>query len=265
VLPCAEPPGRRRTRAGSPAESASDLVGDWVFGRLDAALAWRDLAEAGINYSPAEVHRPAWNIDVHRTVLPAERPGPPAPGGPWEQAAALIRDYEFSPPEIVRALYDPAAPLLGRDMLLEARFHGLHFYCGVRVTEVVDETRENGQRRWGWGYETLDGHLERGKVTYEVVKHQKSGHVEFVVSSHSQRAPTLDWIMQLGWRLFGRRTQLRFYRRCAERLQRFVTAGLRGEHPSLGSPLTVGHLVFAPSDARAGRLDVLAIHRAAPG
>lgn len=265
ALPRVEPSGPRRTTAGSPAESARDAVGDWVFGRLDAARAWRDLAEAGINYSAAEVHRPAWNIDVHRTALPAERPGPPEPGGSWELAATLVRDYEFSPPEIVRALYDPADPLLGRDMLLEARFHGMHFYCGVRVTEVVDETQENGQRRWGWGYETLDGHLERGKVTYEAVKHQDTGHVEFVVSSHSQGAPTLDRVTRLGWRLFGRRTQLRFYRRCAERLQQFVAAGLRGELPPPSPPLTVGNLVFAPSDARAGRLDALAVHRAAPG
>lgn len=117
-------------------------MGDRVFGQLDVVRAWRELADESVNYSMDEVRRPAWNIDIHRTPLPAEPPGPPAPGGSWTHARRLIRDYEFSPPEIVRALYDPTAPLLGRDMLLEARFHGLHFYCGVRVTEVVDETRD---------------------------------------------------------------------------------------------------------------------------
>ena len=238
-------------------------MSDWVFGRLDAARAWTDLADARINYSVDEVRRPSWNIDTHRYALPAERPGPPEREGSWEHACALVRHYEFSPPELVRALYDPAAPLLGRDMLLEARFHGMHFYCGVRVTEVVDETRENGDRVWGWAYETLAGHLERGKVTYEVVKHQGTGEVEFVASSHSQIAPTLDPITLLGWRMFGRRTQLRFYRRCGERLRGFVEAALRGYVPQFGPPIAVDHLVFAPSDAKIHRLDALAIHRVA--
>lgn len=239
-------------------------MGDWVFGRLDAVRVWRGLADARINYSLHEVRGPAWNIDTHRSALPAERPGPPEPEGSWHHACLLVRDYAFSPPEIVRALYDPAAPLLGRDMLLEGRFHGMHFYCGVRVTEVVDEIRDNGDRSWGWAYETLEGHLERGKVTYEVVKHQDTGEVEFVVSSYSQGAPTLDRITFLGWRLFGRRTQLRFYRRCGERLRAFVEAALRGEAPRAGPPTGVEHLVFAPSDATVRRLDALALHRVAP-
>lgn len=238
-------------------------VGSWVFGRLDAEHAWRDLAGAEVNYSVAEVRRPEWNIDTHRKELPAERPGAPEPGGAWEQACRLVRDYEFSPPEIVRALYDPLAPLLGRDMLLEARFHGIHFYCGVRVTDVVDDTRDNGDRVWGWAYETLDGHLERGKVTYQVVKHRDSGRVEFVADSYSQGAPTMDRLTFLGWRIFGRRTQLRFYRRCGERLHAFTEAALRGGTP--GPPTRVGRLVTAPSDVRISRLDTLALHRVAPG
>ncbi|TWV53685.1 DUF1990 family protein [Streptomyces misionensis] len=212
-----------------------------------------------------EVRRPAWNIDVHRTALPAEPPGAPTPGGPWTQACRMVRDYEFSPPEIVRALYDPAAPLLGRDMLLEARFHALHFYCGVRVTEVVDETRDGTDHAWGWAYETLDGHLERGKVTYQVVKDGRTGAVEFLATCHSQGAPTLGPVTSLGWRLFGRRTQLRFYRRCGERMRHLVAAAMRGESVPARPPSTVDHLVYAPSDARAHRLDGLAVRRIAPG
>lgn len=238
-------------------------VGSWVFGRLDAERAWRDLAGAQVNYSLDEVRGPGWNTDTHRGALPAERPGAPEPGGAWEQACRLVRDYEFSPPEIVRALYDPDAPLLGRNMLLEARFHGLHFYCGVRVTEVVDDTRENGDRVWGWAYETLEGHLERGKVTYSVVKHHDTGQVEFVAESYSQGTPTLDRLTFIGWRIFGRRTQLRFYRRCRDRLRTATEAALRGEPTR--PPVRVGRLVTAPSDTTISRLDTLAVHRVAPG
>lgn len=238
---------------------------DLVFGRLDAVRAWKGLASAPVNYSPDEVRRPGWHIDTYRVPLPSEAAGAPEAAGPWAHARRLVRDYEFSPPEIVRALYDPAAPLLGRNMLLEARFHGMHFYCGVRVTEVVDLARDGAERSWGFAYETLEGHLERGKVTYEVVKHQDSGAVQFVISCHSQADPALDRVTLLGWRLFGRRTQLRFYRRCGKRLQRFVAAALRGEGPLPGRAARIGPLVCAPSDARMRRSDALAIHRVSPG
>lgn len=238
---------------------------DFVFGRLDAVRTWEALASASVNYSADEVRRPEWHIDTYRVPLPAEGTGAPEPAGSWAHACRLVRDYEFSPPEIVRALYDPAAPLLGRNMLLEARFHGMHFYCGVRVTEVVDLARDDAERAWGFAYETLEGHLERGKVTYEVVKQQETGAVHFVISCHSQADPGLDRVTLLGWRVFGRRTQLRFYRRCGTRLQHFVDAALRRESPLDGRAPHVGRLVCAPSDARLRRSDVLAIHRVSPG
>jgi uncharacterized protein (UPF0548 family) len=238
---------------------------EFVFGRLDALRTWKALESASVNYSADEVRGPDWHIDAYRVPLPAEATGAPEPDGSWEHACRLVRDYEFSPPEIVRALYAPQSPLLGRNMLLEARFHGMHFYCGVRVTEVVDVAGDDAERSWGFAYETLEGHLERGKVTYEVVKQQDTGAVHFVISCHSQADPALDRVTRLGWRLFGRRTQLRFYRRCGRRLQRFVEASLRRETPLPGRAARVGHLVCAPSDARMRRSDALAVHRVSPG
>ncbi|WP_330456005.1 DUF1990 domain-containing protein [Streptomyces sp. NBC_00820] len=234
---------------------------DRAFGRVDTVRVWRGLADARVNYAVEEVRRPAWNIDTYSSSLPAEGPGPPAPGGTWERACRLVRDYEFSPPRIVRAVYDPEAPLLGRDMLLEARFHGLRFYCGVRVTEVVDRIRGD-VRVWGWAYETLEGHLERGRVTYEVVKHCDTGEVRFVVSCYSQGAPTLGRVTRFGWQLFGRRTQLRFYRECIARLRRFVESA---PHERPARLTRTERLVCVPSDARSHCLDALAIRRVAPG
>jgi uncharacterized protein (UPF0548 family) len=162
-----------------------------------------------------------WKVDHYRQPLPPEPPGPPTPGGTWERARRLMLDYEFADPKIVRAVYAPDSPLQGRDMLLEARFLGLRFRFGVRVEGVVDETCEaDGRpvRVWGWSYRTLQGHLEMGQMDYEVWKWLDSGEVEFRIHVVSRPARIPNAIIRLGFRIFGRRQQVRFARRACERM-----------------------------------------------
>lgn len=162
-----------------------------------------------------------WNVDDYRQPLPPERPGPPARDGTWERARELMLDYQFADPRIVRAVYAPDSELEGRDMLLEARFLGLRFRFGVRVEGVVDETSEaDGRpvRVWGWSYRTLQGHLEMGQMDYEVWKWLDSGEVEFRIHVVSRPARIPNPIVRLGFRIFGRRQQVRFARRACERM-----------------------------------------------
>lgn len=227
------------------------------------------LQQRPVNYSRNAVNAADWHHDTWTTTLPSERPGPPEPGGVWYAACRLVERYEFSDPRLVRAVYRVDSPLLGRTMLLEARFLMLRFYVGVRITEVVDELRpsttsETGMRAWGWAYETLTGHLERGRLCYEVIKEQDTGRILFTLTAHSQRAPTLGWVTRLGWWLFGRRTQLRFYRRCGQRLTRALET--HGTHAYRSRPAADDQgLVVAPSDARRGRLDRFGVRRVEPG
>ena len=206
-----------------------------------------------VNFDPREVDD-SWHHDTARTVLGTEAPGPPEPEGVWRTACRLVEAYEFADPRIIRAVFGAEAPLQDRDMLLEGRFAALRFYFGVRVTDVIDEERpRDGDRSaqdriWGWAYETLEGHLERGRMSYEVVKHQDSGVVELVIKAYSQGAPSLGVVTALGWRVFGRRTQLRFYRMCGRRLARQVAAHV-GEAQPVPARRIVDGLVLAPSDA----------------
>jgi uncharacterized protein (UPF0548 family) len=241
-------------------------VRDRLLGNIDYVTALAGLRNRGINYDPGEVRPPEWNFDVHRSVIGSEQPGPPVPHAVWETARDLVRDYEFTPPELIRAVYHRRDPLLGRTLLLEGRFFGLRFYMGVRITVLLDETRNHQQRVWGWAYETLEHHLERGKVTYEVVKHLDSGQVEFVASCQSQRSPGLGPILRLGWLLFGRRTQLRFYRRCGQRLRELVRASLSGTPvtKTVRSPLTIDDLVLVPSGVQPHPLDRFTIRQHNP-
>jgi uncharacterized protein (UPF0548 family) len=191
------------------------------------------LRSASLNFDRSElVEQPdRWNHDERLQPLPAEPPGPPQPKGSWESARRLMRGYEFADPSMVRAHYDPDAPLEGRDMLLEVRFHGLRMYEGCRITSVFDGAEEEAGRPvrlWGWSYATLQGHFEQGEMSWEVLKWLDTGEVAFRVRARSRRSPDANPIQRLGFRLFGRREQLRFYDSCCERMRRLTEEALRG-------------------------------------
>lgn len=234
------------------------------FGRVDHRRALEDLRTRAPNFRDEDLAQAGWHHDLQRSRLPDERPGDPEPGGSWELARQLIEMYEAPDPAIIRGLYVVDSPLDDRDMLLEGRFQGLHFSMGVRGTGVIDESRDDGTRVWGWGYDTLQGHLEQGRMSYEVVKDLGTGRVDFVTRGVSRPAPTVGPLVRLGWTLFGRRTQLRFYRRCGERVHRIVTECLERGRP-LPRAVVIDGLVHAPSDADARAWGRLALRNEHPG
>jgi uncharacterized protein (UPF0548 family) len=188
-----------------------------------------------------------WHVDDHCQPLPPEPPGPPLPGGSWEVARRLVADYEFADPDIVRAVYYPDRPLESREMVLVARFHGLRFRLGVRVGGVRDEVTVVGGRDvrvWGWNYRTLEGHLEMGQIDFEVWKWLDSGDVEFRIRAFSRRAAIANPVVRVGFRVFGRREQLRFARNACARMARLTEAALRDESaddvPRVADVVTAG-------------------------
>ncbi|HEY7606147.1 MAG TPA: DUF1990 family protein [Actinomycetes bacterium] len=189
------------------------------------------LAGKGFNFDPGQAEHytteNGWKVDDYLQELPAEAPGPPAPGGSFEVARRLLRDYEFADPAIVRAVYADDSPFETRDMLLEGRFWGLRFHFGVRVGGLVDdETAVDGRpvRRWGWSYRTLQGHLEMGQMDYQVRKWLDSGQVDFRIHAFSRPAHIPNPVIRLGFRLFGRRVQRRFARHACQRMARLTAA-----------------------------------------
>lgn len=229
------------------------------------------MRDLDVNYDEADGPRsagdPRWHVDSGVADLGRERPGPPEPGGIFESACVMVRDYEFTDHRLIRGIFRPADPLLGRDMLLEGRFLALRFYLGVRVTGVVDDRRDGPagpQRVWGWTYQTLDGHLEQGKLTYEVVKDLDTGAVTFGIHAYSRRAPIDSAVVRFGFHLFGRPTQLSFYRRAGRRMHRLVSARTLGDPLPHPAPL-LGDVVIAPSASRTRPWDPLALPVTHPG
>ena len=204
-----------------------------------ARRALADLEGRDLNFDPAEVAAArtggAWNIDDYCEPLPAEEPGEPVAGGSFDIARQLMRDYAFADPNVVRAVYDPADELANRNMLLQVRYGPLRLFFGCRVGAVTDETRTVDGRSvqiWGWSYGTLEGHVERGQMDWQVWKWLDDGSVEFRIHVVSRRATVRNPIVQLGFRLVGRSQQQRFARRACERMGALVARELektRGE------------------------------------
>jgi hypothetical protein len=152
-------------------------------------------------------------------------------------------------------------------MLLEARFFGLRFYLGVRVTGVIDEERDSGdgpERVWGWWYQTLEGHLEQGQLSYQVIKNLVTGQVTFRVAGYSRGAPIGNPVIRWGFRLFGRWTQERFYQGVGSRMACLVGRQQRGA-PLPAPQLRRDGIVLAPSGVRRHPLEHLARGWVHPG
>jgi uncharacterized protein (UPF0548 family) len=200
-----------------------------------------ELRHRPVNFDPDEAPGgaadPGWHIDDYRQPLPAEPPGPPVPGGSWEIARRLVRDYEFADPAFIRHAYGEGPPEPGRDMLLQGRFYGLRFYLGVRIGAVVDGVVEQDGRRarvWGWNYRTLQGHLERGQMDQEVRKWLDTGEVEFRIHAFSRMADIPNPVVRLGFLLFGRATQVRYHRRACRRMAELTGAALAARQRTRG-------------------------------
>lgn len=196
-----------------------------------------DLARE-VEYTPEN----GWHADDVRRALPSEPPGDPVPAGSWDTARRIARNYDFAEPSIVQGFYDPDEPLEDRTMLLVLHFHALRIHVGVRVGDVYDEDRElDGRpgRLFGWNYRTLEGHVEKGQMDWQVWKFPDSGEVLFRIRAFSRAAGDGNLLVRIGFRLFGRREQLRFLKLTAERMAR-LTEEQTGPMPAAGGELDVG-------------------------
>ena len=246
------PPSPKRSAGRPGADSALPAVADPVAANARTRRALDALHARPVNYDPSAHERlesqAGWKRETRCQPLPREPPGPPIAGGSWEIARELMRDYEFADPSMVRAVYQPDAPLEGRDMLLVVRFLFLRLRVGVRVGGVLDETRSvDGRtvRLWGWNYRTLRGHFEMGQMDYEVWKWQDTGEVEFRVRGYWRPGGSRNPLIRLGFRLFGPRQRERFYAAAARRIVELTTARLEGLRAD-ARPRVVDEIAAAP-------------------
>jgi uncharacterized protein DUF1990 len=202
---------------------------DLGFGAADLDDRLAALAGKPLNYDPDAVSGPGWHRDDYRRALPAEPPGEPVPGGSWEIARLLSRDYAFADPTLVEARFDPERPLEGRDMLLVLHAFGLRLDAGVRVADVFEGPRSLDDRPahlFAWSYRTLEGHVEAGERAFEVWKRLDTGEVDFRTHSFSRPAARNPLVL-LGFRIVGRHKQAEFGERACARMATLTEAAVR--------------------------------------
>ena len=170
-----------------------------------------------------------WHLDAREVALPSEAPGAPEPAGVFAAACGILEQYAFPPRGLIRGQFDPRAPLDNRAMLLTARYLWMTFELPVRVSRVIDVTRAGARGEeyaWGYSYQTLAGHLERGEITFEIVKQLATGAVRFRIHSFSQTGHIANIVHRLGFRLVGRRLQRRFAEQSLRNMQLLVTRAM---------------------------------------
>jgi uncharacterized protein (UPF0548 family) len=197
----------------------------WRFGRgwseetLKAYLA--ELARRPVNFTAEPetmVPENGWKVDGAETQLGIEPPGPPVPDGLFERAKQGVINYDFSDPRIVVGHFDPEAPLVGRDMLLEIKVWGLRFLNGCRVHSVREESSPS-HTVFGFRYDTLEGHIERGCEWFLLTKRHDTGEVWFKIEAHWQLGQFPNWWSRLGFKLIGEHYRTLWRHRAPQRLQ----------------------------------------------
>ena len=181
-----------------------------------------------------------WHIDHYERDMPAEAPGPPVPGGSFEAACQVLRNYSFPPPSLITGIFAPDTALEDRVMVLRGHFLIFNFWFGVRVGRVISEVRAGPNAEleevWGYSYHTLEGHFEKGRITFTVHKGLRTGQVQMRIDAVSQTGYISNPFYRLGFRIFGRTLQRRFahgsLERTREQVEDMLRRGVRAPAPS---------------------------------
>jgi uncharacterized protein (UPF0548 family) len=162
-----------------------------------------------------------WTVDGVKSSIGQEAPGPPETNGHFLRCREALVNYEFSDPNIVEGHFDPQSEFIGRTLLLEIKVWGFHFLSGVRVHSVRDETHAD-KTIFGFRYDTLEGHIERGFEWLLLEKNHATGEITFHIEARWRLGDFPNWWSKLGFKLIGEHYRDRWRRAALERLARLA-------------------------------------------
>jgi uncharacterized protein (UPF0548 family) len=185
------------------------LFSSWSSEALAARM--RRMAEARLNFDAVEEDMTGdhgWHHYYSEAIVARERDGDAC----FRRASAALANYQFSDPSVVTAHFDPAAPLLGRRLLLEVKVLGLRYLCPAVVNKVREE-----RAIFGFRYDTLEGHIERGVEWFLLTKNDE-GEIRFRIEARWQRAELPNWWSRLGFIVLAGHYQRQWHREAHRRM-----------------------------------------------
>jgi uncharacterized protein (UPF0548 family) len=204
---------------------------EWRFGRgwNSEELKVRMTALAGLNRNfdvPEEelTVDHGWHHWYSEAVIAHERPHEHEC---FERASVALANYQFSDPDIVLAHFDPATELLGRRIMLEIKVFGLHYLCPALVTRVRDEDGTV----FGFRYDTLIGHMERGLEWFLLTK-SSDGEIRFRIEAMWQRGELPNWWSRIGFAALAGHYQRKWHRQAHRRLSMLAHFGSTAMPPT---------------------------------
>lgn len=159
-----------------------------------------------------------WNRYSSEAVIAKEPPGPPLADGPYRRAEVGVANYQFSDPRIVIGHFDPESRLLGRRMLLEMRALRVFRYLGGVAVGAVRFEEQDGKHIFGFRYDTLEGHLERGSEWFLLTKDAETGEIRFRIEAGWLPGQFPNWYSRLGFRILGPHYQRKWHHQAHRRL-----------------------------------------------
>jgi uncharacterized protein (UPF0548 family) len=150
----------------------------------------------------------------------------------FTRARVALANYQFSDPAIVLAHFDPAEPLLGRCMLLEIQVLGLHYLCPAVVNRLREEPGV-----FGFRYDTLEGHIERGVEWFLLTKNDR-GEIRFRIEARWRNAQFPNWWSRIGFILLSGYYQRKWHRHAHQRLSLLAHNGSTQRPPRDSTGLT---------------------------
>jgi uncharacterized protein (UPF0548 family) len=173
------------------------------------------------NFDPAV--RDGWSAHRSSAVVAREQAGRPEKHGAFERLCVAVADYEFSDPAIVTAHFDATVPLSARRLLLELKVLGLRYLCAAVVMKVRDE--HTADMSWfGFRYDTLHGHIERGEEWFLLTKDHATGDIRFEISARWRAGDFPNWWSRVGFAALGQHYQKEWHTRAHRRLAWLATA-----------------------------------------
>lgn len=201
----------------------------WPADRIKARL--EQARSTPVNVDAAEEEMTGehgWQHYYSEAVIATEAPGEDRFG----RARTALANYTFSDPDIVLAHFDPAAPLLGRPMLLEIQVMGLHYLCPAVVNRVREEPGT-----FGFRYDTLEGHIERGVEWFLLTKDAR-GDIRFRIEARWREGQFPNWWTRVGFHVLSGYYQRKWHRSAHWRLSLLAHHGSTRRPPRDAAGLT---------------------------